>query len=98
MRAPGAVRDGSDADQVGRLIRDGGDLRQSLGNFVPEERLTAAALALQGAIDARWEQLPPEINPELGFHFPFLVCTETCWLGRQILVEGATFRVFRLRE
>ncbi len=73
-------------------------LRQTLGDLVPEERLKAAASTLQGAVDARWEQLPPEINPEVGFHFPFLVCTETCWLGRQIIMEGATFRVFRLRE
>jgi len=99
---PAAVRalDRVEPAEVGLLRPDetAAILHQTLGNLVPEARLTAAASALRVAVDARWEQLPPEINPDMGFNFPFLACTETCWLGRQVLIERATFRVFRLRE
>ena len=73
-------------------------LQVTLGDFVSKERLRAAAEALQAAVDDQWEQLPPSIHPEVGFNFPFLVCINTCWLGRQILVQERTFRIFRLRQ
>ncbi len=73
-------------------------LRAALGSVAGDEQLEAAVAALRAAEAARWEQLPPEIHPDMGYHYRFLSCTETCWLGRQILVEGATFRIFRQRE
>jgi hypothetical protein len=72
-------------------------LQQVLGDIVPEDRLREAAFVLKQAEAARWEALPPDINPDMGFNF-FVVCRETCWLARQILIEGATFRIFRLRD
>lgn len=72
-------------------------LRSALGSAAGDDELTAALAAIRAAEAAKWEQLPPEINAEVGLNFPFAVCTETCWLGRQILIEGATFRMFRLR-
>ncbi len=74
-----------------------GALRSALGDVMGDEQLGAAVTAIRSAEAAKWEQLPPEINAEVGLNFPFAVCTETCWLGRQILIEGATFRMFRLR-
>ncbi len=73
-------------------------LRAALSGAVSDEQLEAAVAALRAAEAARWEQLPPEIHPDMGYHYQFLSCTETCWLGRQILIEGATFRIFRRRE
>ena len=73
-------------------------LRSALGGQISEAQLQAAVAALKAAEVAKWEQLPPEINADMGYHFRFLSCTETCWLGRQVLVEGATFRIFRMRE
>lgn len=92
---PGAVEDdlGLLSDQE---VKDA--LRLALGDAVGDDRLDAAVAAIRAAEAAKWEQLPPEINEDLGLNFPFAVCTETCWLGRQILIEGALFRMFRLRE
>jgi hypothetical protein len=73
-------------------------LRAALGGMADDERLEAAVAGLRAAEAARWEQLPPEIHPDMGYHYRFLSCIETCWLGRQILIEGATFRIFRRRE
>ena len=73
-------------------------LRTAFGAAIQEESLDAAIAALQAAQAEKWEQLPPGIDPDMGYNYHFLSCSETCWLGRQILLEGATFRVFRLRE
>ena len=73
-------------------------LRRALGSAVGEDQVQAAAAAIKVAEGARWEALPPGIHPDMGFNYSFLSCTETCWLGRQVLIEGATFRLFRLRE
>jgi hypothetical protein len=72
-------------------------LRATLGSRIPEADLQTAASALQEAEMSRWEQLPPGISPDMGFHF-FSVCRETCWLGREILLFGTTFRIFRQRR
>jgi hypothetical protein len=73
-------------------------LRGALGDAIPEQRPAAAAAALDRAEAARWETLPPTVNPDVGFNCGFLVCAETCWLGRQILIEGPHFRIFRQRD
>ena len=73
-------------------------LRAALGAAAGDAQLEAAVAALRAAEAAKWEQLPPEIDPDMGYHYRFLSCSETCWLGRQILIEGATFRVFKQRE
>ena len=72
-------------------------LRAALGTTVGDAQLAAAVAALRAAEAATWEQLPPEINPDMGYNYRFLSCTETCWLGRQVLIEGATFRIFKQR-
>lgn len=72
-------------------------LRAALGEGVAGAQLAAASAALRAAEAAKWEQLPPEIHPDVGFHYGFVRCTTSCWLGYQVLVEGATFRVFRQR-
>jgi hypothetical protein len=73
-------------------------LRGALGGAVTEAQVQAAVAALREAAQRGWDQLPPEISPDMGYNFQFLSCTETCWLGRQVLIEGATFRVFRQRS
>ncbi|HEU5318328.1 MAG TPA: hypothetical protein VFX49_19610 [Chloroflexota bacterium] len=73
-------------------------LRGALGTAVGEAALDQAVAALEAAQARRWEALPPEIDPDMGYNFEFLSCSETCFLGRQVLLEGRTFRVFRLRE
>lgn len=73
-------------------------LRRALGDAVSGAQLSAAVASIHEAVAAKWEQLPPEIHADMGFNYQFLACTETCWLGRQILIEGATFRVFRRRD
>ena len=73
-------------------------LRSALGPDVSEDQIARAASALQMAQAERWEQLPKDINPDMGFNLGFLPCSETCWMGRQVLIEGATFRVFRQRS
>jgi hypothetical protein len=73
-------------------------LRAALGESVADQQLDAAIAALHAAEAARWEVLPPDINPDMGYNFQFLSCSETCWLGRPVLIDGATFRVYRLRE
>jgi hypothetical protein len=95
-----APRAGSGADGAGLLDLEETTavLRRALGDGVREDQIRAAAAAIKVAEEARWEALPPGINPDMGYNFDFLSCTETCWLGRQVLIEGATFRVFRLRE
>ncbi|HET7767986.1 MAG TPA: hypothetical protein VFN74_04365 [Chloroflexota bacterium] len=80
------------ADEVKSVLRD------ALGGAATEAQLDDAVARLQAAEVAKWEQLPPEIDPDMGYNFRFLSCSETCWLGRQVLLEGATFRVFKLRE
>ncbi|HET7771288.1 MAG TPA: hypothetical protein VFN74_21135 [Chloroflexota bacterium] len=72
-------------------------LRSILGPDVPETQIARATAALEAAQDARWERLPKEIHEDMGFNLGFLPCSETCWMGRQVLTEGATFQVFRLR-
>jgi hypothetical protein len=73
-------------------------LRAALGEGVTDAQVAAAGATLRAAEAARWEPLPPEIHPDVGFHYGFVRCTTSCWLGHQILVEGATFRVFRQRD
>jgi hypothetical protein len=82
----------SDAEMVG-ILR--GALR---GYVVSDAQLQVAFAAIRAAEAAKWEQLPPEIDPDMGYHYRFLSCSETCWLGRKVLLEGDTFRVFRQRE
>jgi len=72
-------------------------LRGALGTVVGSRQLAAAVAALRAAEAAKWEQLPPEINPDMGFNYGFLPCTEICWLGRKVLIEGVSFRIFRQR-
>jgi hypothetical protein len=76
-----------------------GVLRGALRDYLVSDALLAEAVAaLRAAEAARWEQLPPEIDPDMGYHYRFLSCSETCWLGRKVLIDGETFRVFRQRE
>lgn len=91
-RAPGEAPPGllTDEEVVATL-------RRVLGDAVPEARLAAAAAALQEAEAAQWEALPANISEDMGFNY-FVVCRETCWLAREILLFGSTFRVFRQRS
>ena len=73
------------------------ELREALGARVTEAQLDAAVARLQAAELQKWEQLPPGIDPDMGYNFRFLSCSETCWLGREVLLEGSTFRVFKLK-
>ena len=86
----------------GGLLSDeeiAGALRGALrGAAVSDAQLAAAVAAIRAAEAAKWQQLPPEIDADMGYHYGFLSCAETCWLGRKVLLEGATFRVFRQRE
>ena len=95
-----AIPDAQTVSEEGLLTDEevAGVLRGVLGPAVPEAELLAAAAALRAAAAAKWELLPPGIHPDMGFNYDFLSCTETCWLGRQILVEGATFRIFKQRS
>jgi len=69
-------------------------LRETLGAEVPEERLRAAVAALKAAAGQRWEMLPTDISPDMGYNF-FVSCSETCYLARAIL-DGEVFRIFHL--
>jgi hypothetical protein len=76
-----------------------GALRAALrGDVVSDAHLAEAVAAIRAAEAAKWQQLPSEIDPDMGYHYRFLSCSETCWLGRKVLLEGETFRVFRQRE
>jgi hypothetical protein len=72
-------------------------LRGALGDAVSAEQIEAAATAVKDAEAAHWEMMPQGIDPDMGFNF-FVVCRETCWLARQILLFGSTFRIFKLRD
>jgi hypothetical protein len=76
-----------------------GVLRDALRDYPVSDALLAEIVAgIRAAEAAKWEPLPPEIHPDMGYHYRFLSCSETCWLGRKVLLEGETFRVFRQRE
>ena len=72
-------------------------LREALGGTLTEAQLDAAVARLRAAELEKWEQLPPGIDPDMGYNYRFLSCSETCWLGREVLLEGSTFRVFKLK-
>jgi hypothetical protein len=90
------------AAQSGGLLSDEeltGVLRGALWDYLVSDALLAEIVAgIRAAEAAKWEPLPPEIHPDMGYHYRFLSCSETCWLGRKVLLEGETFRVFRQRE
>lgn len=73
-------------------------LRAALGPAVGDAELGRAVASIRDSEAAKWEQLPPEIDPDMGYNYEFLSCSETCWLGRKVLLEGATFRVFRQKD
>jgi hypothetical protein len=75
-----------------------GAMRAALpGYVISDAQLQDAVNAIRAAEAVKWEQLPPEIDQDMGYHYRFLSCSETCWLGRKVLIEGETFRVFRQR-
>ena len=49
-------------------------LRQALGGAATEAQLDAAVARLWAAEFQKWEQLPPEVDPEMGYNFRFLSC------------------------
>ncbi|MAG36290.1 MAG: hypothetical protein CL878_08605 [Dehalococcoidia bacterium] len=71
-------------------------LQTQLGERVSADELTLMVDDIVGAAKLEWEELPEGINPDLGYNFEFLVCRETCWLGRA-LDAGEHFVVFRYR-
>jgi hypothetical protein len=91
--------DRAPASEVGLLAtaQMKSELREALGGAVSEAQLDAAVARLQAAELRKWDQLPPGIDPDMGYKFRFLSCSETCWLGREVLLEGSTFRVFKLK-
>ena len=63
--------------------------------------LTALSTGTMDLASPRWQNANIAMAAalkEMGYHYRFLSCSETCWLGRKVLVEGETFRVFRQRE
>ena len=71
-------------------------IREHLGDRLAEVEQQAIVDDLAQGTALEWQEMPDGIHPDLGFNFDFLVCRDTCWLGRA-LDAGERFVVFRFR-